>query len=402
MTTASLPRARRNVAVLVLAQAILGSQITMIFTIGALAGMQLAPNACLSTLPITMIVLGSTTTAPWLSALMQRKGRRFGFWIGATGGLIGSAIAAYALYDANFWLLLLGSYFTGIYQSAQGFYRFAATDTAPESYKPKAISLVLAGGLVSAVVGPQLVRFTGDMTVIPFLGAYLVAMGINLVGMIVFVFLDIPTTKASTTAEIAGRSYRALLRDPRITVAIICGLVSYALMNLVMTSTPLAVVGCGFGQDQVSNIVTVHVLAMFMPSFFTGHLIARFGSETIIAIGLAILALAGITALTGVSLENFYIALFLLGIGWNFGYIGATAMLTSAHAPHERGRVQGMNDMIVFGGVMIASLASGGLLNCSGGTVQDGWSAVNLAMLPLLTLAGGALIWLILRPRGSA
>lgn len=399
MTPTSLPRAWRNIAVLVLAQAILGSQITMIFTIGGLAGQQLAPNACLSTLPISLIVLGSTTTAPWLSALMQRKGRRFGFWVGATGGLIGSAIAAYALIHSNFWLLLLGSYFTGIYQSAQGFYRFAATDTAPDSFKPKAISLVLAGGLISAVVGPQLVKFTGDMTVIPFLGAYLIAMTLNLIGMVVFVFLDIPTPAPRHADAPQGRSHLQLLRDPKITVAIICGLVSYALMNLVMTSTPLAVVGCGFGQNAASNIVTVHVLAMFLPSFFTGHLIARFGSEKIIATGLAILACAGITGLMGVELENFYIALFLLGIGWNFGYIGATTMLTSAHSLEERGRVQGMNDMIVFGSVMIASLASGGLLNCSGGTVEQGWSAVNLAMLPLLTLAGGALIWLTLRPR---
>ncbi|KAG1715441.1 Riboflavin transporter RfnT [Nymphon striatum] len=176
-------------------------------------------------------------------------------------------------------------------------------------------------------------------------------------------------------------------------------MVSYALMNLVMTSTPLAVVGCGFGVPDASNIVTGHVLAMFAPSFFTGHLIARFGVEKIVATGLLILAGAGAVALSGVTLTNFYIALILLGLGWNFGFIGATSMLASAHTPEERGRMQGLNDLLVFGGVTMASLASGGLMNCSGGTAQEGWAAVNMAMAPFLVLAGGALIWLMLRPK---
>ncbi len=170
-------------------------------------------------------------------------------------------------------------------------------------------------------------------------------------------------------------------------------------MNLVMTSTPLAVVGCGYDTADAANIVSAHVLAMFAPSFFTGHLIARFGPERIVGLGLAILASAGAVALSGVALEQFYLALVLLGIGWNFGYIGATTMLTRAHAPEERGRVQGMNDFVVFGGVFLASLSSGGLMNCSGGSIVAGWNAVNLAMLPSLVLAGGALIWLVMRPR---
>lgn len=395
-------RARRNVAVLVAAQAILGSQIVMIFTIGGLVGQSLAPNVCLSTLPITMIILGSTTTAPWLSVVMQRYGRRIGFWIGATGGIIGSLIGVWAISLGNFWLFLLASYFTGIYQSAQGFYRFAATDTAPDHYKPKAISYVLAGGLISAIIGPQIVKATSDLTVIPFMGTYAVAIALNAVGMLLFFFLDVPRPPAPEDGAPTGRTRLELLRDPRIAVAIICALVSYALMNLVMTSTPLAVVGCGFGNNMAANIVSAHVLAMFAPSFFTGHLIARFGTERIIAIGLAILATAGVVGLVGVDLANFFIALVLLGIGWNFGFIGATAMLAASHAPEERGRVQGLNDMIVFGGVMLASLASGGLLNCSGGTVQQGWASVNMAMMPLLMLAGGALIWLVMRPRDAS
>ena len=404
--TSTLPpddrTAKRNVAVLVAAQAILGSQVTMIFVIGGLAGLMLAPNPCLATLPISMIVFGSMSTAPWLSQVMQVRGRKTGFFIGAIGGLIGSAIAAYAVSTANFWLFLVGSYLTGTYMSAQGFYRFAATDTASDAFKPKAISYVMAGGLISALIGPQLVKVTDDLTAVPFVGTYLVGMAINLVGMSLFFLLDLPKPAPRTAQTPVSRSWGELLRTPAIGVAVICGMVSYALMNLVMTSTPLAVVGCGFTKGNAADIVSAHVLAMFAPSFFTGHLIARFGAEKIVGTGLVILAFAGVVGIMGVELTNFYVALVLLGIGWNFGFIGATAMLTKTYAPHERGRVQGMNDAIVFGCVTLASLASGGLMNCSGGDVVEGWTAVNLAMTPFLVLAGGALIWLVMRPKSAA
>ena len=222
---------------------------------------------------------------------------------------------------------------------------------------------------------------------------------LNVVGASLFFFLDIPRPMPEPGGVTLGRSRGELLRQPMILVAMICAMVSYALMNLVMTSTPLAVVGCGYDTDDAGHIVTAHVLAMYIPSFFTGHLIARYGAPLIVGIGLAILAAAGAVALSGVELEQFFIALVLLGIGWNFGFIGATAMLSSAHEPHERGRIQGINDLIVFGGVTFASLSSGGLMNCSGTSVVAGWQAVNIAMLPFLVLAGGALIWLVMRPR---
>ncbi len=392
-------RARRNVTVLVMAQAFLGAQMPMIFTIGGLAGQSLASNACWATLPISMIVLGSMLTATPISAVMQRFGRRTGFFIGAAGGASGAAIGAAGLMLASFPLFLLGSLLTGIYMSAQGFYRFAAADTASDSFRPKAISYVLAGGLASAIIGPQLVKVTAQSMVVPFLGTYLVVIAINLIGALLFLFIDIPPPPAPDVDAPKGRSRLELLRTPRIAVAIICALVSYALMNLMMTSAPLAVVGCGFATENAADVVTGHVLAMFVPSFFTGHLVARFGAERIVALGLTILAAAGGVGLAGVALENFFVALILLGLGWNFGFIGATAMLADAHAPEERGRVQGMNDLLVFGGVTVASLASGGLMNCSGGSPQEGWAAVNLAMIPFLALAGGALIWLALRPR---
>ena len=391
-------KAKRNVAVLVAAQALLGAQMPMIFTVGGLAGQSLASNACLATLPISLIVLGSMMAATPVSAIMQKWGRRAGFMLGATAGATGGAIGAYGLYLASFPVFLLGSLITGIYMSAHGFYRFAAADTASEAFRPKAISYVMAGGLLSAVIGPQLVKVTAQSMVIPFLGTYLAVIGVNVVGSLLFLLLNIPKPRPPAADTPRGRTRWELITTPRILVAVICGMVSYALMNLVMTSTPLAVVGCGFEQNSAADVVTSHVLAMYVPSFFTGHLIARFGVEKIVAAGLAILAGAGAVALNGVELENFFIALVLLGVGWNFGFIGATTMLAGAHEPHERGRMQGLNDLLVFGGVTVASLASGGLMNCSGGTAQEGWTAVNMAMGPFLMLAGGALLWLMFQP----
>lgn len=392
--------AKRNVGILIAAQAILGAQMPLLFVVGGLAGGQMASNPCFATLPISLIVFGSMTTAPWLSNVMQRFGRQIGFFIGAVGGAIGAAICAYGLIISSFPVFLIGSYMSGIYMSAQGFYRFAATDVASESFRPRAISFVMAGGLMSAVIGPQLNKFVQDAYVITFLGSYLAVVALNVVGMLLFFFLTVP--KGMTKAEVTSaprRSIKVLLTTPRIVVAIICAMVSYALMNLVMTSTPLAVVGCGFTKNNANDVVTAHVLAMFIPSFFTGHLINRFGVHRIVAAGLIILGAAGIAGLSGVELPNFFVALILLGIGWNFGFIGATSMLAGSHAPHERGRVQGLNDLIVFGCVTVASLSSGGLMNCTGGDVVQGWNAVNYAMVPFLTLAGVALIWLIRQER---
>ncbi len=397
-------RAKRNVLVLVLAQAILGAQMPMIFVTGGLAGNMLSTNPCLATLPISMIVFGSMTTAPWISPFMQTHGRRNGFILGALAGAAGAAVAAYGLYIGSFLTLLAGSYLTGIYMSAQGFYRFAATDVASDSYKPKAISYVMAGGLLSAILGPQLNKGVMEAWMIPFFGTYAAVVVLNLVGLFLFFALDLPakvSTAVGTTAK-AARTKMELLKDPRIIVAIICAMVAYSLMNLVMTSTPLAVVGCGFTNDDANDIVSAHVLAMFAPSFFTGHLIARFGVERIIGAGLVILAFAGGVALAGVELTNFYGALILLGLGWNFGFIGATTLLASSHSPAERGRIQGLNDALVFGCVTVASLASGGLMNCSGGTPVEGWNAVNYAMGPFLALAGGALVWLMVERRRAA
>ena len=399
--SSSLPsdrRARRNVGVLVAATMILGSQLPVHFILGGLAGQMLSPNKCFSTLPISLIVFGSMLSAPILSAVMQRRGRAFGFVLGAAGGGIGAALCAVALLSDSFALFLAGSALTGVYMCAQGFFRFAATDGASPEFRPKAISRVMVAGLVSAILGPQLVKLTADaFAPVPFAGAYVAVVLLNVVGVFVFAFLDSPRPAPPPPDGPRARSYLDLARAPRIAVAMLCAMVSYALMNLVMTATPLAVVGCGFGTAASADVVSGHVLAMFAPSFFTGGLVVRFGAEPIIAIGLVFLAAAGAVALAGVDLLNFFGALILLGIGWNFGFIGATAMLTASHRPEERGKVQGMNDFLVFGLVGLTSLASGGLMNCVAGDAVSGWHAVNLAMIPMLAAAGAGLVWLRLR-----
>ena len=386
--------ARRNVLVLILAQAVMGSQMPMIFILGGLAGQSLATNICFATLPITMIVLGSMLTSPFLSTIMQRYGRKTGFFIGAFGGALGAMVGSIGLYASSFGIFLFGSLLTGIYMSAQGFYRFAAIDNASEAFRPKAISYVLAGGLLAAIIGPQLVKVTAHAMAVPYLATYLTVIGLNIGGS--FVFLLLKTSRAQETNDNMGpiRSRKELLRDPKIAVAMICGMVSYSLMNLMMTSTPLAVVGCGYGEDTAADVVSSHVLAMFLPSFITGHLIARFGVEKIIATGLIFLGISCCAALSGLAVFNFFAALTLLGLGWNFGFVGATTMLADAYRPRERGRVQGINDLLVFGSVTVASFASGGLMNCSGGSVLSGWISVNLAMIPLISIATIALIWL--------
>ena len=386
--------AKRNAIIFIIAQATMGSQMPMIFILGGLAGQSLAENICYATLPISMIVLGSMITAPVLSQVMQKYGRKAGFLLGAFGGAIGATIGALGLYYQSFPLFLFGSLFTGVYMSAQGFYRFAALDTASDALRPKVISYVLAGGLLAAVIGPQLVKVTAHALVVPYLATYLAVIALNVFGSVVFLFLAPPVPDTEYQEVGISRTRWQLLQDPKILISMFCAMVSYALMNLMMTSTPLAVVGCGFDENRAADVVSAHVLAMFLPSFFTGHLIAKYGAERIIGIGLVLLTISAFAGLSGVDLGNFFAALILLGLGWNFGFIGATTLLANSYAPSERAKVQGLNDFLVFGSVTAASFGSGWLMNCSGSSVVKGWSSVNVAMLPWLLLAAIALLWL--------
>ncbi|HPQ94329.1 MAG TPA: MFS transporter [Thiolinea sp.] len=384
--------ARRNVAVLVMAQTLFGAQMPMLIIFGGLAGSFLADNKALATLPISIMMLMTMFMATPISLFMGRYGRRAGFLIGISAGAAGGLLGALALYERAFWLLLVAALFSGIYQSCHGFYRFAAADTASDTFRPRAISWVLAGGLGAALLGPELgARLHDAIPLTPFAGAYLAIAALNIVFAPILLLLNIPCPQTDATAGPARSPLLQALRRPPVAVAILCGMVSYALMTLMMTTTPLAMQGCGFATETAADVVRWHVIAMFAPSFITGDLIRRFGNLRIIAIGLGLLALSGVIALLDVRLPNFYIALMLLGAGWNFGFIGATTLLASAVKPEERSRVQGFNDFCVFGLVTVASFSSGGLLNWSG------WAAVQLAMPPFLVAAAIGLVWLIIK-----
>jgi MFS family permease len=385
---------KSNLIVLFIAHAVLGSQMPINVVVGGLAGAELAANRALATMPISVIVLSSMLAAPMASWIMGRYGRRAGFLIGAAAGTVGGALSAQAMFIGSFGLLLTGSVFTGIFQGAQGFARFAASDAVPDAMKPKAISWILAAGLFSALLGPEVVRWLADaFAPVPFAGAYVAVIGINIIGASVMFFLRIPLPARSETSTGQRRPVGQILSQPRIVVAIFCGMVSYAVMSLIMTPTSLAMASNGFDANQAADVVRWHVFAMFLPSFFTGHLISRFGHGPIIATGLVLLAVCAGIALSGVDLHHFYIALITLGIGWNFGFIGATSLLATLHSPEEQSFVQGLNDFLVFGLVATASFGSGALL-----TVW-GWNAVQLAAIPAVLAAVGVLIFGLIRSR---
>ena len=384
-------RGRGNLWLLVAAHGLLSGQLAVHMILGGLAGALLAERPEYATLPISaMIVATMVVTAP-LSLFMQRFGRRAGFLLGAVSGAAGGSLCAYALAVGSFQLLLAGSLLIGGYQAANSYFRFAAADTAPAAFRPKAISWVLAGGLFGAIVGPEIVRQTRDLlSPVPYAGAYLSVVVVNLVGVLPVLFLNLPKPPRAPERR-SSRPLVEILRTSSVATAILCAMISYSMMTLVMTSTPLAMVTIGCSPDQAADVVRWHVVAMFLPSFFTGSLIVRFGHIRVIATGFALLAGAGAVALSGVGLPHFYVALVLLGVGWNFGFVGSTSLLTASHAPEDRARVQGINDVLLFASLAVASFGSGALLSTSG------WSAVQYAMLPAITLAAFGLLRLGVR-----
>jgi MFS family permease len=381
-------RAKRNVAVLVFAQAVLGSQLAMNVIVAGLAGARLATDPALATLPASVLVLGSLCTAPLMSLFMGRFGRRNGFLLGALAGGTGGALCARGLFVGSFELFLLGSVLLGFYQATQGFYRFAAADTGSERFKPKAISWVFAGGLLSALVGPEIVPLTAQaFPGTPFAGAYLTVIVLNVIGALGLLWLDIPLPERAAGGD-TGRPLGAIVRQPTFIVAVLAAMVGFASMSLVMTSTPLAMVGHGFSPGHAADVVRWHILAMFTPSFFTGSIIVRFGRLPVIAVGLLLLGVCGAIAATGVDLTHFYLALIALGLGWNFSYIGATSLLGTTHTRAEQAKVQGLNDFLVLGFVALGTFGSGALLD------SFGWNAVQYAMAPALLAAFVGLGWL--------
>ncbi len=403
---------RRNILALATAQAVLGSQMPMYIILGGLVGQSLAGNVCYATLPISLLIVGSMVSSPILSNLMQSTTRRLGLLVGNLAGLIGSMTSFLGIFLNSFELFLLGSFVSGAYMASQAFYRFTATDDCEDRFKARAISTVLSGGLIAAILGPSMVKISLNLNnSVPFLYSYLAIVILNCIGPFILSFVKpIPSSK-STGKDMKdnnelyetnlNRPILTIFKSPVIFVSIICSMIAYGVMNLIMTSSPIAIVGCGFGPNQAANVVSAHALAMFAPSFITGKFIEKYGEKSIISTGMILFLLAVLIAKQGIDIWNFYISLILVGIGWNFGFIGSTSLLTKNHCPSEKGKVQGVNDFFVFGFVALSSVTSGWLMNCSANSSQLGWEVVNLTAAPLVIFALISLICLRIANRSK-
>lgn len=374
--------ARRNVYLLTAAQAVLGTIGPIVFAVGGVAGYQLlGADKSLATAPLTGFNVGVAIGAVFVAAVSRLLGRKAAFMVGALLGACGGVLAAYALFLNDFWLFALGLCVSGVAGGFTQKLRFAAADASPRFYKPRAISWILAGGMVSAVLGPQLVILTKDMLApVFFAGAFLALIPTCFVAIVVLAFLRLPDLRPVAGAAPTGpvRPLWEIVLTQRFLTGMICGISTYALMTFMMTGAPIAmVVGCGFSQDLATLGIQWHVLAMFAPSFFTGMLVSRYGAERIVACGLVILMLCALVAHAGIALWNFWGALILLGAGWNFGFIGSTAIIASSYRPQEADNVQGFHDIILFTAVALASFGSGKVLTAYG------WNMLSAAVWPV-------------------
>ncbi|WP_296077997.1 MFS transporter [uncultured Agrobacterium sp.] len=377
-----LSEAKRNVFLLTAAQAILGSAGPLSFSVGALAGYQLlGADKSLATAPLTGFNIGVAFGAVAVALASRLLGRKAGFVLGALLCSTGGALAAVALFRSDFWLFALGLMLIGLAGGFTQKIRFAAADASPSYYKPKAISFILAGGVVSAIVGPQLAIVGKDVLApVTFAGTFIALVPLGLLAAGILCFLELPELRQSVSS-VPARPLLEIIATRRFITGMICGIGSYALMTFMMTGAPLAmVVGCGFPSELATLGIQWHVLAMFGPSFFTGMLITRFGAEKVVASGLVILMVCAVVAHLGVELWNFWLALVLLGAGWNFGFIGATSIVSSSYRPHEADKVQGFHDIVLFGTVALSSFSSGQVFTAWG------WSVMNLVIWPVAGL----------------
>lgn len=396
MTALPPPAAKRNVLILSVCMALANSAVTLQVTLGGLVGHILVEDKALATLPVTFVVGGTALATIPASMLMRRIGRKLGFMLGCLVAITGSLIAAAGVYAADFWLFCFGAFVFGGSSAFVQLYRFAAADIAPQEMKSRAISWVMIGGLVSAFLGPEIAKHTRELlTPHLFLASYLAAAALPILVLGILTTATIPPPTVSELRE-KGRPLAEIVRQPAFLVAAIAGMFGYGVMNLLMTATPLAMQLCAHPFAAAATVIQWHVFGMFFPSFFTGNLIARFGALRIIIVG-AILNLVCIAvALSGIEVMNFQISLLLLGVGWNFMYIGGTALLTEVYRPAERNKTQALNDFLVFGTVALASLGSGKML------YHWGWDFVPLSALPFILMAGFAAMWLILQRRRVA
>jgi MFS family permease len=389
--------AKRNALVLALAQALAGGNSVVIVGTAGIVGGMLADKA-FATVPVSTYVLGMWIGTLPVGVISKKFGRLAAFELGALCGAIAGLLCCLAVLWSSFGLLCAGTLFGGFYASAHQSYRFAAADTASDAFKAKAISWVMAGGLLSAFVGPQLVIVTKDLW--PphlFAASYLAQSGVAILSGLVLLLVRIPRLVETDGRQTGGRPLVEIFRQPRLLVAVVCGVASYSMMNLVMTSAPVAMLDCDHSVTDATLGLQWHVMAMFAPSFFTGMLIGRFGTDRVAGCGLAIIAAGGLVALSGITIWHFWAALVLLGVGWNFAFVGATALVTQCHRPNERNKVQAVNDFLVFGSMALGSFSSGALL------AGYGWSMVAEVVLPVVLVAGVLLLGvnLVARPKAA-
>lgn len=376
---------RGNIARLTIASALAGANSTVIYATGAIIGAMLAPDKALATLPISVFVVGMAACILPTGAIARRHGRRAAFLAGTACGILTGLLATLAVVIDSFWVFCLATFFGGAYAAVVASFRFAAADCVEPLWRPRALSIVMAGGVAAGVVGPQLVTHTMDLWPSHMFAATFIAQAAVAVlsGMVVAgVRLPPPTTDEQS----GGRPLLVILRQRIFLIAVICGAASYMLMNFLMTAAPLAMRMCGHSQESANLGLQWHVIAMFAPSFFTGRLITRFGAGRVVAAGLLLTGLSAAIGLAGVDIPHFWLMLILLGLGWNFGFVGASAMVLECHRPEEKTRVQALNDFIVFGTMAIGSFSSGGLLSSHGWQVVLGVSFAPL-LLAIVALA---------------
>jgi MFS family permease len=373
----------RQVLLLATAQALFQTASVMVVTVGGLAGALLAPSPELATLPIAAMFLGTASTTIPASTWMTRVGRRTGFVVGAGLGVLAGVLAALGLFMGSLWLFSAGTFLVGAYQAFAQFYRFAAGEVADEAFRPRAISLVLAGGVVAAILGPLVGRWGAPLLQPDYVGSFLMLSVVSMIATGLLMGLKVPPPPPTTGH--AGRPLMEIVRQPGYLVALFGAATGYGVMIMAMTATPLAMVHHHHHLGDATAVIQMHVLGMFVPSFFTGSLIARFGVLPIMLSGVALLGGHVLIGLTGTEFHSFAGALLLLGVGWNFLYIGGTTLLTTTYSPAEKGKAQATNDMTIFAVGLVCSLAAAPLLQLLG------WQGLNLVLLPWLAVAAVAL-----------
>lgn len=383
----SQPHARKNVLVLSASQALSMTGTSMVMTASALVGAMLAEDKSLSTVPLALQFTGAMITTIPASLFMGRFGRRIGFSLGQIVGALGAALATYAIYIQHFWLFAAASLLIGFHVAFWQYYRFAAADSAGPEFRAKAISYVLAGGVISAILGPQLAKW-GEKLLEPilFAGIYALIGVLCLCTLVLLQAIRIPPPKSVGIAK-GGRPLLEIMRQPVFIVAVMTAMLGYGTMTLVMTATPLAMQFCGFDFRDSATVIQWHILAMFAPSFFTGHLIKRFGVLNVILAGILLNIGAMAANLSGINIANFSIGLISLGLGWNFMFIGGTTLLTEAYRPEEQSKVQAANDFLVLSTTTLAAFSSGALQH------TFGWAAVNAGIAIPMMMVFISVIW---------